>query len=238
MWSADITFTVCTSCRIISSSHCCMRWLIPSNAASIVCTCNCTVWSFRSRAAIFSRCPFSDAISLAIPPNLAAFFTALSGCWSSMLNTAGRLPSEIWLNIFLKWKKPGFLWLHTTKIPAGFQMINFWKLYTKSAPFFKFPPKTKRALLNLWAHVADTVQKMHHSVFASMKLQKIAFTFYLWFSNKSQLISPEIIIKKHFRCRRFGGWLCLHIREKQSNFRSQIPTCLSLNYLHSNSILT
>ena len=82
-------------------------------------------------------------------------------------------------------------------------MITFWKLYTKSAPFFKFPPKTKRALLNLWLHMADTVQKMHHSVFASMELQKIAFTFYLWFPNKSQLISPEIILKKRFRCNLF-----------------------------------
>ena len=88
MWSADITFTVCTSCRIISSSHCCMWWLIPSSAASIECTCACTVWSFLSRAAIFSCCSFSDAISLAILPNLSAFFAALSGCWSSMLNSA------------------------------------------------------------------------------------------------------------------------------------------------------
>ena len=57
----DITFTVCTSCRIIFSSHCCMWWLIPSSAASIVCTCDCTAWSFRSRAEIFSRCSLSDA---------------------------------------------------------------------------------------------------------------------------------------------------------------------------------
>ena len=37
----------------------------------------------------------------------------------------------------------------------------------------------KKSLLNLWLHMADTVQKMHRNVFASMELQKIVFTFYL-----------------------------------------------------------
>ena len=84
---------------------------------------------------------------------------------------------------FLKMKKPGFLWLHATKIPAGFQMIIFRKLYIKLAFLFNFPLRSKKALLNLWLNMADTVQKMHHSVFASMELQKIVFTFYLWFPN-------------------------------------------------------
>ena len=39
---------------------------------------------------------------------------------------------------FWKWKKPGFLWLHATKIPTGFQMINFRKLYKNQRPFSNF----------------------------------------------------------------------------------------------------
>ena len=69
---------------------------------------------------------------------------------AALLVTGERLIIGSWEPVpFLKMKKPGFLWLYATKILAGFQMINFRKLYIKSAPFFKFPLKSERALLNL-----------------------------------------------------------------------------------------
>ena len=45
---------------------------------------------------------------------------------AALLITGERLRIRSWKPApFLKMKKPGFLWLHATKIPAGFQMINF-----------------------------------------------------------------------------------------------------------------
>ena len=56
-------------------------------------------------------------------------------------------------------------------------MINFRKLY-KKAPFFKFPPKSERALLILRINHAKPFPTGFKDERRSMETQKFALTFY------------------------------------------------------------
>ena len=62
-------------------------------------------------------------------------------------------------------------------------MIIFRKLYIKSAPFFKFPPKTKRALLILRINHAKPFPTGFKDERRSMETQKFVLTFYPKISN-------------------------------------------------------
>ena len=72
-------------------------------------------------------------------------------------------------------------------------MITFWKLYTKSAPFFKFPPKTKRALLILRTNQAKPFPTGSKDGRRSMETQKFVLTFY---PKNSNITGTKIANKK------------------------------------------
>ena len=104
---------------------------------------------------------------------------------------------------FWKWKKPGFLWLHATKIPAGLKMITFWKLYKKTAPFNQISSEIrKRAAQSLsacgWYSSKDASRRV--CIYGTAKNRVHILP----------LISEQISVdfswnypKKHFRCNLF-----------------------------------
>ena len=121
---------------------------------------------------------------------------------------------------------PGFLWCEAIRIPAFF---IFKKGAGSQLLIFSRSPVTKIRV--------NILPGKFNITSANIANKKKCSLLPELFRPRSKVNITSVSVQ-HFRCRRFGGWLCLHIREKQSNFRSQIPTCLSLNYLHSNSILT
>ena len=123
-------------------------------------------------------------------------------------------------------------------------MITFWKLYIKSAPFFKFPPKTKRALLILRINHAKPFPTGFKDERRSMETQKFVLTFYPKISNitgAKMANKREMFTFVRTFCVRDQKWtslLCLfntldtgiwsypypQIPPKSCNFRSQVST--------------
>ena len=127
-------------------------------------------------------------------------------------------------------KKPGFLWLHTTKIPAGFQMINFWKLYKKAAPFFQISSEIRKGAAQSltaydWHSSKDASQ--HVCIYGTIKnrvhilplIFKLISVYFSWICPKNRFrcnlfqVASKVLNKHgrtvHFWSLKFGV-VCVH----------------------------